>query len=98
MQNVLINRRLFSSFERHVLWETDRNVEVMRIGFTKDYPDRKKVNRIIIPDQQGTSTACTVTLTGENQLVEASLHYNESIVAWFHTHTQHSFKKIIEAF
>ena len=44
--------RLFDSFQRHVRWETERNVEVMGIGFGKDYEDGKKVNRIIMPDQE----------------------------------------------
>ena len=52
IQNVLIPLRLFSSFERHVPWETDRYVEVMGIGFGKDYQDGKKIILIIIPDQQ----------------------------------------------
>ena len=64
-------------------------MEVLGIGFGKDYGNAKKVNRIVIPDQQGTATTCTATPAGENQLVEASLHYGESIIAWFHTHPQH---------
>ena len=68
----------------------------MGIGFGKEYDGDKKVNRIITPDQRGTATTCivtaitcTVTATGENQLVEASLHYGETIIGWFHTHPQH---------
>ena len=47
----------------------------MGSGFGKEYDEDKKVNRIIIPNQQGTATTCTVTATGENQLVDSSLHY-----------------------
>ena len=60
----------------------------MGIGFGKEYDGDKKVNRIIIPDQQGTATTCTVTATDENQFVETSLHYDETIIGWFHTHPQ----------
>ena len=75
IQNVLIPRRLFSSFERHVRWETDKNVDVMGIGFGKDHQDGKKVNRIIVPDQQGTSTTCTVTPTGEIYVLSTFIYY-----------------------
>ena len=60
IRNVLIPTRLFGQFHRHVRWEIDRNVEVMGIGFGKEYDGDKKVNRIIIPDQQGTATTCSV--------------------------------------
>ena len=49
IQNAIMPRRLFGSFQRHVRWEIDRNVEVMGIGFGKAYEGGKKVNRIIIP-------------------------------------------------
>ena len=55
------------------------------MDFEKEYDGDKKVNRIIIPDQQGTATTCTVTATGENQFVEASLHYGKTVS----THPQH---------
>ena len=51
IQNVLIPQRVFSTFQRHVLWEIDTDVEVMMIGVRRDYKGGKKVNRIIIPDQ-----------------------------------------------
>ena len=66
IRHVLLPTRLFASFQRHVRWETDRDVEVLGIGFGKDYGNAKKVNRIVIPDQQGTATTCTVIPAGEN--------------------------------
>ena len=47
IRNVFLPRRLFTSFQRHVRLETDRNVEVMGIEFGKDYNGGKKVNRTI---------------------------------------------------
>ena len=57
----------------------------MGIGFGKDYGNAKKVTRIIIPDQQGNATTRTATPAGENQMADASLHHDETIIAWLHT-------------
>ena len=43
--HVLLPTRLFASFQRHVRWETDRDVEVLGIGFGKEYGNAEKVNR-----------------------------------------------------
>ena len=69
IRHVLLPTQLFASFQRHVRCETDIDVEVLGIGFGKDYGNAKKVNRIVIPDQQSTVTTCTATPARENQLV-----------------------------
>ena len=86
---LFLPKRLFASFERHVRHETARNIEVMGIAMGKVYRNGKKVNRVIIPDQTGTATTCTITSFGETQMVEAALEYNETILGWFHTHPRH---------
>ena len=76
LRHVLIPTRLFGPFQRRIRCQTDRDVEFMGIVFGKDYEDAKKVNR----------TICIVMAADENQLIEASLHYNETILHVFILH------------
>ena len=46
-RHLLIPNRLFGSFQRHIRYEIDRNIEVMGIGFGKEYGDGKKVRQVL---------------------------------------------------
>ena len=45
----------------------------------KDYAGGKKVNRIIIADQQGTATTCTVTPKSRTRLLSRSVSRSRNV-------------------